>query len=95
MGGPLGNQALKYLKNPTGQKKKKKTNFNRAKRVTPGKTLAKRSLAFYNDKGLEPVSDELVTIWGGMGEFPSVYKEVAKAITASNSNAKQSLIRGI
>ena len=87
-GGAMGNQSQKYLKNPPkNHRSEKRFNFNTAKRVKRGKTLAKGSLSFYNTKCLEPAADELVTILGNLSSYSAGYKGVAKAITAPNSKA--------
>ena len=63
-------------------------------RVAPDKTLAEGSLDFYNTRRLEPVADELGTIWGNVRDYSSFPNGVEKEIASSCSIAGGSLIRG-
>ena len=89
--GPISEISLGPLKCQEGGRKQ--FNPTKAKRVRPGKTLAKGSVAHYNDKCLEPSADELVAIWLKLGFYPSVYKGVAKGITSANSKEGEGPIR--
>ena len=72
---------------------RKQLNLTGPTRVRPCKDLAKGSLHDYHIKGLESTSGKLLNIWLKLGPYPSVYKEVKKAITPPNSISWGGLIR--
>ena len=56
-------------------------NLHNNNTAMPGKPPAKGSLSSYQNKDIEQIADELVSIWGRLKAYSPVYQGVARAIT--------------
>ena len=61
--------------------------------ASSGKVVAGKSLARYQDAGLESAAYELVDIWFEVRSYSSVFKEAANAMNESRPFASESMDR--